>query len=68
MKEHHARWLDPDVKQVKELESLFAPLPDKALTMNAVAPRVNSPRVDDASCIEPISDEPPPNAATLWEE
>jgi putative SOS response-associated peptidase YedK len=64
-KEHHARWLDPNIKQAKELEDLFAPVADAALVMNSVTPKVNNARFDDPVCIEP-NDEAPPG--TLWAE
>ena len=67
-KEHHSRWLDQRINQVKELEDLFAPQPDNALRMHAVSPRVNSPRVDDPSCIEPLEEVEQVKPTTLWEE
>lgn len=66
-KQQHARWLDPNVKQAKELEDLFAPLPDDDLTMNAVTPKVNRPQFDDPSCIVPL-DAPPRSTGRLWDE
>jgi putative SOS response-associated peptidase YedK len=67
-KEQHARWLDPNVKQAKELEDLFAPLPDDVLTMNPVTPKVNRPQFEGPSCIEPIDAAPPQSSGTLWDE
>jgi putative SOS response-associated peptidase YedK len=66
--DQHARWLDPKIQQVNDLEDLFAPAPEEFLCMNPVSPKVNSPRFEDPSCIEPISDGAPTKQGTLWDE
>lgn len=53
-----ARWLDPAVTDAKLLEPLLRPLPEEALRLYRVAPKVNSPRFDDPSCVEPIDGVP----------
>lgn len=65
-RENYARWLDPETRDAKKLEDLFAPLPEAALTMNPVTPQVNNARFDDPVCIEPIAETP--TAGTLWAE
>jgi putative SOS response-associated peptidase YedK len=49
-------WLDPKVKDAEELKSLLKPAPAKRLAMHPVSRRVNSPRNDDASLIEPVEE------------
>jgi putative SOS response-associated peptidase YedK len=45
-------WLDPDADP-DELQSLLRPYPDDELVGTAVSTRVNSPKCDDASLIDP---------------
>jgi putative SOS response-associated peptidase YedK len=54
-----AAWLDPDAS-VERLESLLRPCPDDALAMRRVSTRVNSPRNDDPSLLEPVGEEGEP--------
>lgn len=56
-------WLDPDVAEPAQVESLLVPLPDGALKRTSVSPLVNSVRHEGPDCIaaaEPITEEPPP--------
>jgi putative SOS response-associated peptidase YedK len=45
------RWLEP--APVEALQTLLVPAPADVLTATRVSKRVNSPRFDDARCIEP---------------
>jgi putative SOS response-associated peptidase YedK len=49
-----AAWLDPALQDPKKLTPLPVPFGGDALTAYPVSTRVNSPRNDDARCIEPI--------------
>jgi putative SOS response-associated peptidase YedK len=48
--EDHARWLDPATRDAR---SLLVPCPATWLECFAVNPRVNSPKNNDAECIQP---------------
>ena len=48
-------WLDPDFSERESLESKLVPCPDDWLVAEKVSTRVNSPRNDDPSCIEPLA-------------
>jgi putative SOS response-associated peptidase YedK len=50
------RWLRP--APVEALRTLLAPAPADTLVSTAVSKRVNSPRFDDAQCIEPRDETP----------
>ncbi|MFG0275004.1 MAG: SOS response-associated peptidase [Phycisphaerales bacterium] len=52
-------WLDPGAT-VEGLEALLRPCPDDALAMHQVSTRVNSPKHDDPSLIEPVGEEGEP--------
>lgn len=75
-KKDFARWLDPQTRKTEELADLFAPLPDDALEMFPVTPKVNKPVFDEPVCIEPITpgndEQAKPEAKkrqpTLWDE
>lgn len=45
-------WLDPDVQSVEPLRRLFAPFSAALMEAYPVSNHVNSPKHDDASCIE----------------
>jgi putative SOS response-associated peptidase YedK len=47
-------WLTPEPLAPMIAERLLRPAPDDLLVFDAVSPRVNNPRVDDPSLIEPI--------------
>jgi len=48
-------WLDKDVKNPEQLQSLYPPYPADLLTLYPVSTLVNSPRNDDPACIEPTT-------------
>ena len=48
--EHYERWLDPS----EPADDLLAPLPAGALRLFRVDPKVNTYKVDEPSCIEPL--------------
>jgi putative SOS response-associated peptidase YedK len=48
----YALWLDPEVDDPAELRTLLDPYPSEPLVADAVSTYVNSPRHDDAKCIE----------------
>jgi putative SOS response-associated peptidase YedK len=51
------RWLDPELTDPGVVAQLLVPrAPDLALVAYAVSPRVNDPRNDDASCLEPAGE------------
>ena len=50
-------WLSP-ATDPGEIARMLAPAPDGVLQAYPVSSRVNSPRVDDPSLIEPIEDTP----------
>ncbi|MBI5589891.1 MAG: SOS response-associated peptidase [Deltaproteobacteria bacterium] len=49
----YALWLDKDVSNPKQLQSLYLPYPADLLTLHPVSTLVNSPRNDHPACIEP---------------
>jgi putative SOS response-associated peptidase YedK len=48
-------WLDPEMQDQSKLQSLLHSYPAKQMTAFPVNARVNSPRNDDPSCVEPIT-------------
>jgi putative SOS response-associated peptidase YedK len=48
----YALWLDPSVRDRQRLTKLLQPFPDEPMQAIPVSTRVNSAKVDDASCIE----------------
>jgi len=52
-REHHARWLDPSSADTAALATLLAPYPDGEMEAFPVSTRVNNPRNDDPSLVEP---------------
>ena len=47
-------WLDPRVHDEGALQALLGPFPADRMTATKVSTRVNSPRNDDAQCIQPV--------------
>ena len=45
-------WLDEEVQDLARLEKLFAPISGGLMEAYPVSRRVNSPRNDDAACLE----------------
>jgi putative SOS response-associated peptidase YedK len=66
-KKDFSNWLDPALTDAKQLKPLLKPLPDEALQMYRVTPRMSSPRYDDPSCVESIDRAPPEKQGTLFE-
>jgi putative SOS response-associated peptidase YedK len=60
--EHEALWLDPDIREVTQLTPVLAALPDEAIKMYQVSPRVNSPSQDLPELVEPV-----PTQSSVWE-
>jgi putative SOS response-associated peptidase YedK len=48
------QWLDPDFKDVAKLSELMQPYKAKDMQAYPVSLRVNNPKNDTASCIEPL--------------
>ena len=47
-------WLDPAFKDVDRLKELLVPAAEDYLSLTPVSKRVNSPRHDDAACVQPV--------------
>lgn len=56
-------WLDTTCEDVEPLQRLLRPAPEGVLTFHPVSSRVNSPRHDDASLVQPA---PPTSADGLF--
>lgn len=56
----YADWLNPRENRAKVLQPLLKPYPAGAFTCYPVSERVNSPRNDDAACIERYEEEKEP--------
>jgi putative SOS response-associated peptidase YedK len=54
-KEHHAQWLDPECQDTDALARLLVPYPADEVKAYAVSTLVNSTKVEDARCIEPLA-------------
>lgn len=48
-------WLDPKEKHSERLQSLLSPFRAEEMAAYPVSVRVNSPRYDDAECIEAVA-------------
>ena len=48
-------WLDPAVQHPGRLQSLLRPYPAEGMVAYPVSMRVNSPRHDDAGCIQSVA-------------
>ncbi len=53
------RWLEPVEQDAAALAGLLRPYPSERMRGYAVGPCVNSPRIDDARCLEPATAPPP---------
>lgn len=51
----YQQWLDPQQRDVESLQALLVPFAEEALQAVAISSHVNSPRHDDARCLEPAS-------------
>ena len=58
--ESYAEWLNPRENRAKAIEPLLKPYPSEAFSYYPVSERVNSPRNDDAACIERRAEEEKP--------
>jgi len=47
-------WLDPDFKDAEKLMGLMQPYKAKDMLAYSVSTRVNNPKNDTASCVEPL--------------
>jgi putative SOS response-associated peptidase YedK len=54
-REAYKHWLDPAYAKLEELQALLRPYPAEEMAAFPVSTRVNSPRVDDAACIVPVT-------------
>jgi putative SOS response-associated peptidase YedK len=64
-----ARWLDPSLTKLEDLQPLLKPLPAEALRLYPVSPRANNARFDDPVCVEPVNEGPPrPRQRSLFSE
>jgi putative SOS response-associated peptidase YedK len=52
--EDYGRWLDPNLQGGQVLLDLLQPFPDASMQAIPVSTRVNSAKIDDALCIEPL--------------
>jgi putative SOS response-associated peptidase YedK len=48
------RWIDPQSREVDELQALLVPCPDEWLTATPVSTYVNSPKNEGPKCLEPV--------------
>jgi putative SOS response-associated peptidase YedK len=53
-------WLDPEVRGPERLTPLLVPFPSSEMIAFPVTRRVNNPRNDDPSCVEPMETDPGP--------
>jgi len=53
-RQDYGRWLDPDIRDAREIQSLLVPAPEQSLTSHAVSAAVGDARRDDARNIEPL--------------
>jgi putative SOS response-associated peptidase YedK len=52
--EDYGRWLDPNVQGGQSLSDLLRPFPDAPMQAIPVSTRVNSAKIDDMLCINPL--------------
>jgi putative SOS response-associated peptidase YedK len=50
--EDYEKWLDPDLRDVSLLRNCLLPCPAAEMSLYAVNPIMNSPKMDDVRCIE----------------
>jgi len=53
--ESYGPWLDSELREADPLLPLLRPLSEQRIALGAVSRRVNNPRCDDASCVEPLA-------------
>lgn len=53
--EAHEAWLDPEAADLQALKALLRPYPPQRLAWWPVSTRVNNPRQDDPSLLEPVA-------------
>ncbi len=58
----HEAWLDPGFRDPDRLKSMLVAADEDLLRPVAVSRRVNSPKHDDAGCIEPVKEVPQPGS------
>jgi putative SOS response-associated peptidase YedK len=56
--EHYALWLDPRHEDFSELTPVLEPYPAERMVAVPVSTRVNSPKNNDAACIESVAEGP----------
>jgi putative SOS response-associated peptidase YedK len=49
----YERWLDPKVRDAKELQPLLRPYPAQKMVAQPISSRVNKPKNEGPGCIEP---------------
>ena len=54
----YGRWLDPALQDPRALATLLRPFPAEEMMAVPVSPRVNNPRHDDPSLVQPLEREP----------
>ena len=62
--EDYSRWLDPTITEPGPLAPLLKPLPADAMEAIPIGTRVNNVKMDDPSCIEPLTEDESSDAAT----
>lgn len=63
--DHQAPWLDPGASEPERLRPLIVARPEAEIAAWPVSRRVNNPRLDDASLVEPETEAPPAPQARL---
>jgi len=54
--EDYARWLDPELSDVEELQGLLGPYPERLMEAYPVSRRVNYPKNDDTDLMAPATE------------
>ena len=52
--EHYELWMDQDVKDPAVLAPVYEPFPAEEMRAWPVSPRVNTPKNNDATLLEPV--------------
>jgi putative SOS response-associated peptidase YedK len=64
--EHHAPWLDPEIAETERVRPLIVARPESEIDAWPISRRVNNPRLDDPSLLEPEGEAAPrPTQARL---
>jgi putative SOS response-associated peptidase YedK len=58
-KKDFEKWLDPNLQEPAKIQAYLQPLNPEELTLFPVSSRVNSPRNNDADCIQPLGEAKP---------